>query len=135
MNRNAHSWARGVRCWMAPNGSFVLAHSQYPTLDWSSSLWSMATFRQESGRLFQSIPGSSSSYWQELMAKPGAIPIERPSAESEHNAAIPATLPAGNCRPGDDELVAMFNRVRDELVSTLMYLLGKSDDAQDVAQE
>jgi len=35
----------------------------------------------------------------------------------------------------DDALVATFNRIRDELVSTLMYLLGNSDDAQDVAQE
>jgi RNA polymerase sigma-70 factor (ECF subfamily) len=69
------------------------------------------------------------------MAKPGAIPIERPTADSEHNAAIPATPPGVNCRQGDDELVAMFNRVRDELVSTLMYLLGNSDDAQDIAQE
>jgi RNA polymerase sigma-70 factor, ECF subfamily len=69
------------------------------------------------------------------MAKPGAIPIVRPSAESEPDAAIPAAPPGGNCRQGDDTLVAMFNRVRDELVSTLMYLLGNSDDAQDIAQE
>ena len=36
---------------------------------------------------------------------------------------------------GDDALVAMFNRIRDELVSTLLYLLGNADDAQDAAQE
>jgi RNA polymerase sigma-70 factor (ECF subfamily) len=69
------------------------------------------------------------------MAKPGAIPIVRPTAESEPDAAIPAAPPGGHCRQGDDALVAMFNRVRDELVSTLMYLLGNSDDAQDIAQE
>ena len=36
---------------------------------------------------------------------------------------------------GDAALVATFNQVRDELVSTLMYLLGNADDAQDAAQE
>lgn len=68
------------------------------------------------------------------MAKPGAIPKERP-AGSEPTAALPAIPPAGDNRPGDDALIAMFNNIRDELVSTLMYLLGNSDDAQDVAQE
>jgi RNA polymerase sigma-70 factor, ECF subfamily len=69
------------------------------------------------------------------VAKPGAIPIERPTTGSEPTTAVPAIPPAGNSRPGDDALVATFNRIRDELVSTLMYLLGNSDDAQDVAQE
>jgi RNA polymerase sigma-70 factor, ECF subfamily len=70
------------------------------------------------------------------MAKPGAIPIERPPTGPESAAANPAVPPTtGNSRPGDDELVATFNRIRDELVSTLMYLLGNSDDAQDIAQE
>jgi RNA polymerase sigma-70 factor, ECF subfamily len=69
------------------------------------------------------------------MAKPGAIPIERPPAGSEPTAALPAIPPSGNSLPGDDELIATFNRIRDELVSTIMYLIGKSDDAQDVAQE
>src|SRR6478609_6661323 len=63
------------------------------------------------------------------MAKPGATPIQRP-AGSEPAAAAPAEP-----RPGDEALVAMFNRVRDELVSTLMYLLRNADDAQDAAQE
>jgi RNA polymerase sigma-70 factor (ECF subfamily) len=45
----------------------------------------------------------------------------------------PATRPAG---PVDDQtLVAAFNDLRDELVSTLVYLLGSRDDAQDAAQE
>ena len=74
------------------------------------------------------------------MAKPGATPIERPPAGSE-----PATVPAlptaagagvaSTQRPGDDLLIATFNQCRDELVSTLLYLLGNTDDAQDAAQE
>jgi RNA polymerase sigma-70 factor (ECF subfamily) len=36
--------------------------------------------------------------------------------------------------PGD-VLISAFNEMRDELVSTLMFLLGNSDDAQDAAQE
>src|SRR5205085_5912561 len=37
--------------------------------------------------------------------------------------------------PPGDVLVCAFNALRDELVSTLMYLLGNRDDAQDAAQE
>ncbi len=36
--------------------------------------------------------------------------------------------------PGD-LLVCAFNALRDELVSTLMFILGNRDDAQDAAQE
>jgi RNA polymerase sigma-70 factor (ECF subfamily) len=35
----------------------------------------------------------------------------------------------------DDALVALFNQIRDELVSTLRYVIGNADDAQDAAQE
>jgi RNA polymerase sigma-70 factor (ECF subfamily) len=35
----------------------------------------------------------------------------------------------------DEVLIQSFNELRDELVSTLMYLLGNRDDAQDAAQE
>jgi RNA polymerase sigma-70 factor (ECF subfamily) len=35
----------------------------------------------------------------------------------------------------EDALTAMFNEVRDELVSTLLYMLGNPEDAQDAAQE
>jgi RNA polymerase sigma-70 factor (ECF subfamily) len=70
------------------------------------------------------------------MAKPGAPPIVRPTAGTEP---APAPPPNGPPRPagppGDDALVATFNQVRDELVSTLLYLLGNADDAQDAAQE
>jgi RNA polymerase sigma-70 factor (ECF subfamily) len=88
------------------------------------------------------------------MAKSGAPPIVRPAAGTEE---APAPPPAGppaaaprpgshapneavapgtaGTTPGDDALVTMFNQVRDELVSTLLYLLGNADDAQDAAQE
>jgi len=69
------------------------------------------------------------------MAKSGAIPVERQTADSEPDAATTAAPPGGQCQQGDDALIAMFNKVRDEIVSTLMYMLGNSDDAQDVAQE
>lgn len=73
------------------------------------------------------------------MAKPGAPPIVRPPAGTEPAPAPPPVGPPGSPgadgRPGDDALVAMFNLVRDELVSTLLYLLGNADDAQDAAQE
>ena len=69
------------------------------------------------------------------MAEARATPIGRPQAGSEPAAAVTATPVSGVCRPGEDALVAMFNRVRDELISTLVYLLGNADDAQDAAQE
>jgi RNA polymerase sigma-70 factor, ECF subfamily len=34
-----------------------------------------------------------------------------------------------------DRLTCAFNEMRDELVSTLLYMLGNRDDAQDAAQE
>jgi RNA polymerase sigma-70 factor (ECF subfamily) len=37
--------------------------------------------------------------------------------------------------PPDQLLVRAFNELRDELVSTLLYLLGNREDAQDAAQE
>src|SRR5918911_4771178 len=37
--------------------------------------------------------------------------------------------------PADHPLVPAFNALRDELVSTLVYLLGNRDDALDAAQE
>jgi RNA polymerase sigma-70 factor (ECF subfamily) len=44
----------------------------------------------------------------------------------------PSGTPAG--RP-EDVLLATFDRLRDELVSTLAYVLGSRDDAQDASQE
>ena len=72
------------------------------------------------------------------MAKPGAPRIARPPAGTDPAPAAPTVAvppPGGDERPGDDALVATFNLVRDELVSTLLYLLGNADDAQDAAQE
>jgi RNA polymerase sigma-70 factor (ECF subfamily) len=43
--------------------------------------------------------------------------------------------PAGGCAPPDHAVVVTFNAVRDELVSTLVYVLGNRDDALDAAQE
>ena len=37
--------------------------------------------------------------------------------------------------PPADALLCAFNELRDELVSTLMYLLGNAEDAQDAAQD
>lgn len=41
----------------------------------------------------------------------------------------------GQTPPSDDRLVRTFHEMRDELISTLMYIVGNRDDAQDVAQE
>jgi len=40
-----------------------------------------------------------------------------------------------NTPPSEESLVRTFNEIRDELVSTLMFMLGNRDDAQDVAQD
>ena len=55
------------------------------------------------------------------MAMPGA---------NSTGKAVPPAVPD----PGDT-LVATFNAAKDELVSTLMYVLGSRDDAQDAAQD
>jgi RNA polymerase sigma-70 factor, ECF subfamily len=45
-------------------------------------------------------------------------------------------IPGANGKPPSDEsLLLTFSELRDELVSTLMFLLGNRDDAQDAAQE
>jgi len=46
----------------------------------------------------------------------------------------PMAGPDGTTPPGD-VLLRAFNELRDELVSTLMYLLGNREDAQDAAQD
>jgi len=57
------------------------------------------------------------------MSQLGASPSPRPVAERK-----------GPPSP-DETLVRAFNELRDELVSTLMYLLRSRDDAQDAAQD
>jgi RNA polymerase sigma-70 factor (ECF subfamily) len=63
------------------------------------------------------------------MAGRGSNPSVRPTpkavAPPENRPAVPAAHP----------LVAAFDSLRDELVSTLVYLLGNRDDALDAAQE
>lgn len=59
------------------------------------------------------------------MSTPGASQSVRPSVE---RGAAPPPCPG-------DVLLAAFNELRDELVSTLLFLLGNKDDAQDAAQE
>ncbi len=59
------------------------------------------------------------------MSQLGASPSERPVAERK---GPPSPTP-------DETLVRAFNELRDELVSTLMYMLGSRDDAQDAAQD
>jgi len=57
------------------------------------------------------------------MSKLGASLTERPTPGNEIVSLSGETL------------VRTFNELRDELVSTLMYLLGNAEDAQDAAQE
>src|SRR4051812_16888511 len=64
------------------------------------------------------------------MGKTGATSSGRSAAGTE-----PVPHSAAPDSAGDDPLVALFNQLRDELVSTLMYVLGNADDAQDAAQE
>src|SRR5262245_18354086 len=57
------------------------------------------------------------------MRKPAASVVARPAAGSPQEAS-----------PGD-ALLRAFNDLRDDLVSTLWFLLGSSEDAHDEAQE
>lgn len=57
------------------------------------------------------------------MSNPGSSPTSRP---------MPLV---GTDGVSDERLLAAFNELRDELLSTLMFMLGNRDDAQDAAQE
>jgi RNA polymerase sigma-70 factor, ECF subfamily len=59
------------------------------------------------------------------MSTPGASQTVGPAPGAE---GVPPPPPGG-------VLLSAFNALRDELVSTLMYVLGNRDDAQDAAQE
>ncbi len=52
----------------------------------------------------------------------------------EHVSARPEGAANGAPSPGD-LLVRAFNDLRDELISTLLFVLGNKDDAQDAAQD
>jgi RNA polymerase sigma-70 factor (ECF subfamily) len=43
--------------------------------------------------------------------------------------------PDNGALPPAERLLRLFNELRDELISTLLYVLGNKDDAQDAAQE
>src|SRR5438270_10879661 len=58
-----------------------------------------------------------------VMSKPGPKTKAKPATEA--NEAVDS----------GDQLLRAFNELRDELVSTLWFLLGNHDDAHDVAQE
>ena len=57
------------------------------------------------------------------MSKLGASPTVRPAAGAD------------GPPPSEQALVSVSNELRDELVSTLLFLLGNRDDAQDAAQD
>lgn len=59
------------------------------------------------------------------MSTRGTSPRLRPDTEKP----VPPSDHAG------DDLLTTFNSLRDELISTLWFVLGNRDDAQDVAQE
>ena len=67
------------------------------------------------------------------MAQRGATPSNRPNRSSTPPGSAEARQSPG--APDDNVLVTLFNQIRDELVSTLLYMLGNADDAQDAAQE
>jgi len=66
------------------------------------------------------------------MRTPGATTVP-PSPPADSVAVVSPTVQV----PSDDEAVLLhtFHDLRDELLSTLLYLLGNRDDAQDAAQE
>lgn len=73
-----------------------------------------------------------------MTANPSAV-VPRPSNGTMSNLGKQPSVepvPGSNgTAPPDEVLLAAFNALRDELVSTLMYLLRSREDAQDAAQE
>lgn len=67
------------------------------------------------------------------MAQPGSSPSERPAAGMNPAPPPPPAPPAGSVT--DDTLERMWTEVQDELISTLLYMLGNPEDAKDAAQE
>ena len=57
------------------------------------------------------------------MSKLGTNPAVRPALETDGATATP------------EKLLCAFNEMRDDLVSTLWFVLGNPEDAQDIAQE
>lgn len=75
------------------------------------------------------------------MAKRGASPTGPSDPHDRPLPPAPASPGGGAVAVGppaprpDELLMATFDRLKDELVSTLAYVLGNRDDAQDAAQE
>ncbi|GIW83611.1 MAG: RNA polymerase sigma factor [Thermogemmata sp.] len=69
------------------------------------------------------------------MANTGVIPKVRAGSGPDSAAAVANVTDLPDPPSPEDALVGLFQKVRDELLSTLMYLLGNRDDAQDAAQE
>jgi RNA polymerase sigma-70 factor (ECF subfamily) len=65
------------------------------------------------------------------MAQPGPTPSDRPAGANS----APRPPAPGCSQTTDDALVQMFAEVQDELISTLLYMLGNPEDAKDAAQE
>jgi RNA polymerase sigma-70 factor (ECF subfamily) len=56
-------------------------------------------------------------------------------AKLDEHREVHVTAEASNGRASAESLPRIFNDLRDELISTLLYVLGNRDDAQDAAQE
>ena len=57
--------------------------------------------------------------------------MKRPSIIEDGSAPLKLDTNQSN----SDRLLATFNQIRDELTSTLWFILGNKDDAQDIAQD
>jgi RNA polymerase sigma-70 factor (ECF subfamily) len=73
-----------------------------------------------------------------LCAQPNMDVVSEPAVDLVAKAPVVASTPCNGTNTPivwADVLLRTFNEVRDELVSTLWYVLGDKDDAQDIAQE
>jgi len=74
------------------------------------------------------------------MSRPASSVCAQPSTDVQPERATPSAERqsangTGSPSPWAELLLRTFNEARDELVSTLWYVLGNADDAQDIAQE
>src|SRR6476619_7567339 len=73
------------------------------------------------------------------MSRPASSVCAQPSTDVQPERATPSAerQPANGTgsSPWADLLLRTFNEAKDELISTLWYVLGNADDAQDIAQE
>jgi RNA polymerase sigma-70 factor (ECF subfamily) len=72
-----------------------------------------------------------------VYAQPSKDVEIEPPVDSPAKAAPPSVTRNGTVDPShwSDLLLRTFNEIRDELVSTLWFVLGNQEDAQDIAQE